>query len=60
MPHLLGLVLLAAGGYAILRAVRREMKRVENRLSRTARDSGDPVVSLERDPETGKYRPREG
>ncbi|MBL6431353.1 MAG: hypothetical protein HPM95_09990 [Alphaproteobacteria bacterium] len=36
--------------------VRREMSRVENRVSRAARKSaeGQPMKTLERDPETGR------
>ncbi len=50
---------LAIGGYLLMRAVRREMARVERKVSDVARKAGDgtPRKTLERDPETGRYRP---
>ncbi|WP_417767536.1 hypothetical protein [Stappia sp.] len=52
---------LAIGGYLLVRAVRREMGRVEKKVSRVARkaSAGQPVKTLERDPETGRYRPKD-
>lgn len=52
---------LAIGGYLLIRAVRREMSRVERRVSQAARRAtGElPVKKLEQDPETGRYRPKD-
>ncbi|MBC2858270.1 hypothetical protein [Stappia sp. 28M-7] len=52
---------LAIGGYLLIRAVRREMSRVERRVSEAAkRATGElPVKTLEQDPETGRYRPKD-
>ncbi|NRG19749.1 hypothetical protein HPQ64_18820 [Rhizobiales bacterium] len=62
MPQLFALAALAVGGYVLARAVRREMNRVEARVSKSANDKAkrERVATLERDPETGRYRPREG
>ncbi|MBA5778432.1 hypothetical protein H2509_14980 [Stappia sp. F7233] len=61
MPPLFVLAALAAGGYILARALRREMARVENRVSEAARKQAETqdVRTLERDPETGRYRPRD-
>lgn len=52
---------LAIGGYLLVRAVKREMSRVERRVSEAAkRATGElPVTKLEQDPETGRYRPKD-
>ncbi|WP_029060173.1 hypothetical protein [Stappia stellulata] len=61
MVNVFGAAALAVGGYVLYRAVRREMGRVENRVSRAARKTTDaqPMKTLERDPETGRYRPKD-
>lgn len=58
MPPLWGLALLGAAGFAAMKLVRREMSRIEARLSEAARRSDDTPVRLERDPATGRYRPQ--
>lgn len=51
---------LAIGGYLLLRAVRREMARVEKRVSEAARrTAGDTIKTLEKDPVTGRYHPKD-
>lgn len=52
---------LAIGGYLLIRAVRREMARVERRVSEAARRTGGelPAKTLEQDPQTGRYRPKD-
>ncbi|NBN64373.1 hypothetical protein GWI72_11580 [Microvirga tunisiensis] len=57
MPPLWGLALLGAAGFAAFKLVRREMARVEARLSEAARRPDDQTIRLERDPVTGRYRP---
>ncbi|MCA1244899.1 hypothetical protein LC092_20845 [Stappia stellulata] len=61
MVNVFGAAALAVGGYVLFRAVRREMSRVENRVSKAARKSaeGQPMKTLERDPETGRYKPKD-
>lgn len=60
MPPILAIATLAAGGYILARALRREMARVEMRVSEAARKQAETqdVKTLERDPDTGRYRPR--
>lgn len=58
MPPLWRLALLGAAGFAAFKIVRREMNRVEARLSEAARRSDDAPVRLEQDPSTGRYRPQ--
>ena len=61
MVNVLGAAALAVGGYMIVRAIRREMNRVERRVSEAARKAarGKPVKTLTRDPETGRYKPQD-
>lgn len=61
MVNVLGAAALAVGGYLLMRAVRREMGRVERRVSEAARKTPDArtAKTLERDPETGRYRPKD-
>lgn len=59
MPQFLALAALAAGGYILARALRREMGRVEAKLSTAARSArkDEAIATLKQDPETGRYRP---
>ena len=59
MAQLLLIGLVVLGGWYAYRFFKREMRRVERELAeaRQARD-GRPTETLERDPETGRYRPR--
>lgn len=61
MVNAFGIAALALGGYALVRAVRREMTRVERKVSEAARKDTDgaPPRELVRDPETGRYRPED-
>ncbi len=59
MTEFFGLAVLAAGGYWIVRRVRRKMAEVEAQVSRAAAKM-DPAAKGEKlilDPDTGKYRP---
>ncbi len=62
MPQLFAIAALAAGGYILARVLRREMSRVEAKLSKAARQSmkEEAVATLKRDPESGRYRPEGG
>ena len=61
MPQLIGIALIGALGYVAWRALRREVNRVSATLRGAERDmaGADKVPTLEEDPETGIYRPRE-
>jgi hypothetical protein len=59
MPQLFVIAAAAAAAYAGWRLLKREMARVERRLD-AARDRSEAAApTLERDPATGVYRPRE-
>ncbi len=60
MPQLLGFAILAVGGLILMRAMRAQMDRVEKHLSRAANPArkAEARQSLERDPVTGRYRPK--
>ena len=60
MPTLVGAALMALGGFMAMRVIRREWSRVnrtmdEQRATPTAQRR--QAKKLERDPETGAYRP---
>lgn len=63
MPQFLVLAAAAAAAYAGWKFVRREMTRVEAKLAAARRDGTvterAAVPTLERDPGTGVYRPRD-
>ena len=60
MVNVIAAASLAIGGYLIVKAVRREMARVEKQVSKAARKAaGDTIKTLERDPETGRYHPKD-
>jgi hypothetical protein len=59
MVNVIAAASLAIGGYFIVKAVRREMARVEKRVSEAARKSGGEIKTLERDPVTGRYHPKD-
>lgn len=60
MPQLIFLALLVAGGYFVVKAVRREMARVDRELRETRDEkTAKPTATLEKDPETGRYRPKQ-
>lgn len=55
MTELIGFAALAAGGYWIMKRVKRKMAEVERHLSQTAaKQAGERLVL---DPVTGRYRP---
>lgn len=59
MPQLLGAALLAIGGMVAMRVLRKEWKRVNQSMDeqrRAPKQSAD-AQRLERDPDTGTYRP---
>jgi hypothetical protein len=60
MPQLIFLALVAVGGYYAVKAIKREMARVDREVKQ-ARDETKtkPETTLEQDPETGRYRPKE-
>lgn len=59
--HPLAIIALAGtAGLLLVRAMRREMARVELRVSKAARQHGTPQpVTLKLDPRTGRYRPQD-
>jgi len=60
MPQLIFLGLVAAGGYYAWKALKKEMARVDVKVREAERvKAEDRGELLERDPETGHYRPRE-
>ena len=60
MPQLIFLALLIAGGYFVFKAVKREMARVDREVKDARKDTtAKPAATLEKDPETGRYRPKE-
>lgn len=56
MPQLLIAGAIVAGGWYAWKALKREMRRVDRRME-AIRDR--PSETLERDPQTGRYRPKE-
>ncbi len=58
MPQLIGLAFLAVGVYAASRLLKRQLRRMERTLSSRRGKEAKPVP-LDRDPRTGRYRPRE-
>jgi hypothetical protein len=60
MPQLLLLGLAAAGGWYAWKTLKREMARIDDELERERKAAARPQDTLERDPATGKYRPRQG
>ncbi|HMB46754.1 MAG TPA: hypothetical protein VKN63_00610 [Afifellaceae bacterium] len=60
MPQLIFLALLAVGGYYAVKVVRREMARVDREVKKARDDeTAKPETTLEQDPETGRYRPKQ-
>lgn len=60
MHPLAVLALAGTAGLLLARAMRREMTRVELRVSKAARQPGMPQpVTLKLDPSTGRYRPQD-
>jgi hypothetical protein len=61
MPTLLGAAVIALGGLVLMRVARREWKRVNKNLEaqRSAPRERKSAQRLEKDPETGVYRPEE-
>ena len=60
MPQLIFFALLAVGGYYVVKAVKREMARVDREVKKTRNETtAKPETTLEQDPETGRYRPKE-
>lgn len=61
MPTLLGAAVIALGGMVLMRVARREWKRVNENLEaqRSAPRERKSAQRLEKDPETGVYRPEE-
>lgn len=57
MPQFLILAAAAAAAVAGWRFIRREMDRVDARLEKVR--ATDAIPTLERDPKTGVYRPRD-
>lgn len=59
MPTLLGAAVIALGGMLLLRVARREWQRVNKNMDeqRSTPKSKPEAQTLERDPETGVYRP---
>lgn len=59
MTELLGLAALAAGGYWIVKRMKRKMAEVERQFTNMAArsENGRPAEKLVQDPVTGKYRP---
>ncbi len=59
MPQLLGAALLAIGGMVAMRMLRKEWKRVNQSMDaqRRAPKQSQDAQRLERDPDTGTYRP---
>lgn len=59
MPTLLGAAVIALGGMLLLRVARREWKRVNQSMDevRSEPKAKPDAQTLERDPETGVYRP---
>lgn len=54
------LAAILGGVYAFFKLYNRETARVEKKVSEAAkRDAGEQTINLEKDPETGKYRPRD-
>jgi hypothetical protein len=60
MGQIILLGLAAIGGYYVYKAVRREFDRVGGELKKS-RDAatGKPTETLELDPKTGRYRPKQ-
>ena len=60
MPQLIFIALLAVGGYFAWKAIKREMARVDRELKETKKTPpSQPGTTLEQDPETGRYRPKQ-
>ncbi len=60
MPQLIFLGLLVAGGYFAWKAIKREMARVDQELNEAKKTPSDKQgATLELDPETGRYRPKQ-
>jgi hypothetical protein len=59
MPQLLGAALLAIGGMVAMRVLRKEWRRVNQSMDEQRRAPKQSTDSqrLERDPDTGTYRP---
>lgn len=60
MPPLVGLALLGAGFYLVLRFARREMARVGDVFDQMNAKPKPIEIRLERDPRTGVYRDPRG
>lgn len=60
MTELIGVAALAAGGYWIVRRIKKKMAEVEHQISRAAAkaDPNGRGEKLVLDPVTGKYRPQ--
>ena len=60
MGQLLLVGLVALGGWYAYKFVKREMHRVDTELKKARKAKDDrPAETLELDPETGRYKPRE-
>ncbi len=59
MPQFLILAAAAAAAVAGWRFIRREMDRVDARLEKVRATTTEAIPTLERDPKTGVYRPRD-
>ncbi len=60
MPQLIFVALLAVGGYFAWKAIKREMARVDRELKEARKTPPkEPATTLEQDPETGRYRPKQ-
>ncbi len=60
MPQFLVLVAAAFAGYHAFRFVRREIRRVGSELEKNRQAGGSlPRETLEKDPESGRYRPKQ-
>ncbi|MCC2112795.1 MAG: hypothetical protein KDJ16_12240 [Hyphomicrobiales bacterium] len=58
MPQIVLVALIGAGLWIGWKALKKEMARVDTRLRETKTTEKDPV-KLEKDPETGIYRPQD-
>ena len=57
MPQLLLVGLAMAGGWYAWKAIKREMVRIDREVEAVRKA---PSETLERDPDTGRYKPKDG